>query len=358
MCLSHQNLRPVGVEFPCVIQLWILRLGFRFPYRCPFVFFEGNFDREILCRTTLMLSVEAVRHITNTLPFIGVFLSVLKKGRDFSTPFDKNQLSAANFPLRLCFSPTIMVLGIPVMSPWVHAKTYALDLKRSCSFSLKFADTKDPLNFFRRYFLELFYPFSYFVRFVRQKHDANSSRSVEFDGFVDRRDYDAHFLHSCSSEQGQECSPEKPTSGVFESTRRDLAFMITGLEELLSLKTGGNMISLHLEIGSSNYFPLVVVEYFLLIMRMGASAGTTSLSPFFHSPRWVSEAFAFPFLFPLRGGKVVPISLLPQSGVLIHKNRWCRAHDLHGNGSTWSCHVTSSFRAYEGVVQRSLRLYL
>ncbi|GJX02943.1 phospholipase-like protein [Tanacetum coccineum] len=76
------------------------------------------------------------------------------------------------------------------------------------------------------------------------------------------------------------------------------AFMITGLEELLSLKIGGNVISLHLEIGSSNYFPLVVVESFLLIMRMGASAGTASLSPFFDSPYWVSEAFLFPFFIP------------------------------------------------------------
>ncbi|GJU59411.1 zinc finger, CCHC-type containing protein [Tanacetum coccineum] len=34
-------------------------------------------------------------------------LSTLKKGRDLSAPFDKNQLRAANFPLRLCMSLSV-----------------------------------------------------------------------------------------------------------------------------------------------------------------------------------------------------------------------------------------------------------
>ncbi|GKA95088.1 hypothetical protein Tco_0817126 [Tanacetum coccineum] len=89
-------------------------------------------------KMALMLYVEATRYITNTSPLIGavsvgkismnffifqkassasaihliVFLSVqllsaLKKGSDFSAPFERNQISAASFPLRLCTSLSI-----------------------------------------------------------------------------------------------------------------------------------------------------------------------------------------------------------------------------------------------------------
>nr|GEX71774.1 RVT_3 domain-containing protein [Tanacetum cinerariifolium] len=36
------------------------------------------------------------------------FLSALKKGSDFSAPFDRNRLSAASFPLRLCMSLSVL----------------------------------------------------------------------------------------------------------------------------------------------------------------------------------------------------------------------------------------------------------
>ncbi|GJS19219.1 hypothetical protein Tco_0447851 [Tanacetum coccineum] len=56
---------------------------------------------------TLMLFAEAARYITNTSPLIGALLIVLKKGRDFAALFDKNWLSAANFPLRLYMSLSV-----------------------------------------------------------------------------------------------------------------------------------------------------------------------------------------------------------------------------------------------------------
>ncbi|GJU21698.1 hypothetical protein Tco_1155040 [Tanacetum coccineum] len=55
-----------------------------------------------------MLSAKAVRYITNTSPLIGALLSILKKGRDFLAPFDKNRLSAASFSLRLCTSLSVL----------------------------------------------------------------------------------------------------------------------------------------------------------------------------------------------------------------------------------------------------------
>ncbi|GKB63128.1 hypothetical protein Tco_0919314 [Tanacetum coccineum] len=86
-------------------------------------------------RTTLILSVEAVRYITKTLPLIGAvsvsnismnsfifqkassalavycrvfspvqFLSTLKNGSGLSDPFERNLLRAANFSLRVCIS--------------------------------------------------------------------------------------------------------------------------------------------------------------------------------------------------------------------------------------------------------------
>nr|GEU40121.1 hypothetical protein [Tanacetum cinerariifolium] len=110
-------------------------------------------------RTALMLYVEAARYITNTLPLIEALLRALKKGRDLWAPFERYRLSTANFLLRLCislsvfgglrlfsvlkgFPPTIMVLGIPVMSAYVHAKTSTLDHRRSCSFLLKLVGKK------------------------------------------------------------------------------------------------------------------------------------------------------------------------------------------------------------------------
>ncbi|GJV56115.1 hypothetical protein Tco_1457120 [Tanacetum coccineum] len=103
----------------------------------------------IMVRTALMLSLEAARFITNTLPLIGVLLMALKNGRDLSAPFEINLLSAGFVYVRevhthsptpvafldhdwvshphlildfsLCFvlkgfPPTMMVLGIPVIS--------------------------------------------------------------------------------------------------------------------------------------------------------------------------------------------------------------------------------------------------
>ncbi|GJT13308.1 hypothetical protein Tco_0860350 [Tanacetum coccineum] len=136
-----------------------------------------------------------------------------------------------------------------------------------------------------------------------------------------------------------------------------LAFIIIGSEELLSLTTWGNVISSYSEIGSSHDF-FFVVESLLLIMRMGASPGAASLSPLFHSPCWVSEAFAFLFLFPSQDGKAAAISLIPLFGVLIGDNRWCRAHDLLGNGNTWSCQVPFGFRACEGAARKFLPPFL
>nr|GEU65930.1 hypothetical protein [Tanacetum cinerariifolium] len=107
----------------------------------PYVYentFEVFSQRGLVPVMTLMLSVVAIRYITKTSSLIGALLSALKKRIDFLAPFDKNQLSAVSFSLRLCFPSTVMVLRIPVMSTWVHAKTSGLDLKRSCSFSLKF----------------------------------------------------------------------------------------------------------------------------------------------------------------------------------------------------------------------------
>ncbi|GKC67098.1 hypothetical protein Tco_1099696 [Tanacetum coccineum] len=57
-------------------------------------------------KAALILSAEVVRYITNTSPLIREIslLSASKKGSDFLAPFDSNQLSAANFLLRLCMS--------------------------------------------------------------------------------------------------------------------------------------------------------------------------------------------------------------------------------------------------------------
>ncbi|GJT25328.1 hypothetical protein Tco_0895265 [Tanacetum coccineum] len=136
-----------------------------------------------------MLSSEATRYINNTSPLIGALLCILKKGRDFSAPFVENRLSAASFPLRLYTSlsvlggsrsvpalnfkglaliPCLHILfggtldhhvvnvGLKISSNFiaeylfhqssiVHAKTSALDLKRSYNLSLKFAGSCFPM---------------------------------------------------------------------------------------------------------------------------------------------------------------------------------------------------------------------
>ncbi|GKC89718.1 hypothetical protein Tco_1150367 [Tanacetum coccineum] len=57
--------------------------------------------------TALILLAEAARYITNTSPLIGALLRALKNGSDLSAPFERNQLSAVSFPLRLCISLNI-----------------------------------------------------------------------------------------------------------------------------------------------------------------------------------------------------------------------------------------------------------
>ncbi|GKD08648.1 hypothetical protein Tco_1188333, partial [Tanacetum coccineum] len=60
---------------------------------------------------------------------------------------------------------------------------------------------EDPFYILRRYFLDLFYPFSYLVKFICREYAVNSSGSVKFDGPMDHGDDNTHFLHSRSFEQ-------------------------------------------------------------------------------------------------------------------------------------------------------------
>ncbi|GKD69941.1 hypothetical protein Tco_1324031, partial [Tanacetum coccineum] len=61
-----------------------------------------------LMGTTIILSVEATRYITNTSPLIGVLLRALKNGSDLSTPFKRNRLRDVSFPLRLYISLSVL----------------------------------------------------------------------------------------------------------------------------------------------------------------------------------------------------------------------------------------------------------
>nr|GEX84616.1 hypothetical protein [Tanacetum cinerariifolium] len=59
--------------------------------------------------TTLILSAEAARYITNTSPLSGAqLLRALKNGSDLLAPFKRNRLSAAIFPLRLRISLSVL----------------------------------------------------------------------------------------------------------------------------------------------------------------------------------------------------------------------------------------------------------
>ncbi|GJT15655.1 hypothetical protein Tco_0874361 [Tanacetum coccineum] len=165
-----------------------------------------------------------------------------------------------------------------------------------------------------------------------------------------------------TSLMGQECSPKNPTSGTFESTldtlmgdfsfkkqcsqvtshelplsmytrltclSKILAVIVTGAEELWFLVTGGNVISLHSEVGPSKVL-LLTQGSPRLIMRMGASTG----------------------------GKVAMILQLLQSGFLADDNHWCRAHDLRVNSSTWSCLEIVYFQTFEEVARKFLLPFL
>ncbi|GKA67592.1 hypothetical protein Tco_0767509 [Tanacetum coccineum] len=144
---------------------------------------------------------------------------------------------------------------------------------------------------------------------------------------------------------GQECSPKNPTNGTFESTldtlmgdfsfkkqcsqitshdlslsmytrltclSKILAVIVIGAEELWFLVTGGNVISLHSEVGPSKVLLLT------------------------------------------QGRKVALILQLLQSGFLADGNHWCRAHDLRVNGSTWSCLEIVCFQTFEEVARKFL----
>ncbi|GJU54736.1 hypothetical protein Tco_1228450 [Tanacetum coccineum] len=213
-------------------------------------------------KTSLMFSVKVGRYITNTSPLIGVLLSALKKGSDFSTPFYKNRLSAANFSLRLCislsvfgvsrsvtaltfeggalyhnvineglkissslvaeyfiyqrlgFPPTVMVLGIPVISVWVHEKMSTFNLRRTCSLFLKFMAP---------WIVDTMIPILYMAVLPRSRLCGELDLTMtKLRTFVLLKGLSPIVISKGTSPRGQKCSPEKPKSGTFESTLSDL----------------------------------------------------------------------------------------------------------------------------------------
>ncbi|GJY81432.1 retrovirus-related pol polyprotein from transposon TNT 1-94 [Tanacetum coccineum] len=211
------------------------------------------------CVAALMLSVKAIRYIIRTSPCIGA-MSISKSSTNFfiswsaasasaSTPLDRKRLRAANFPLRLYFSSTTMVLGIYVISAWVHAKTSALDIRRSHSLSLKCFDENPFLwNLMAPWMVETTIPI-----FCIAVLPSNIL-------------YDESDLTMTNNELPLSMCT-RPTS-----LPKSLDFITTGAEELLPLVTEGNVISLPPEMKSSDtlYF---MYDSFCLIMSMGASAG-------------------------------------------------------------------------------------
>ncbi|GJS83028.1 hypothetical protein Tco_0749569 [Tanacetum coccineum] len=189
------------------------------------------------CVAALMLSVKAIRYIIRTSPCIGA-MSISKSSINFfiswsaasasasaSTPLDRKRLRAANFPLRLCFSSTTMVLGIYVISAWVHAKTSVLDLRSN----------------------KLYGESDLTMTKLRVSLLARGGLPIVISIGISLLDQD-FFL-------------ENPIRGTFESILDALMegfnFMKQCAEKLLSLITEGNVISLPPEMKSSNELSLM-----------------------------------------------------------------------------------------------------
>ncbi|GJU47989.1 hypothetical protein Tco_1217544 [Tanacetum coccineum] len=107
------------------------------------------------------------------------------------------------------------LIGIPVMSEWVYAKTSALDFKRFLSFSLKF---------FGSYF-SMITVCSGFLLLLCWTHALRTRLCGELDLTITKlrisvlqKGASPIVISKGTSPMGQECSPENPISGTFEST--------------------------------------------------------------------------------------------------------------------------------------------